>query len=179
MHKGDHWMVRMPPAPDVWPTMAMAAFRANATVIYEVQLEDFGPRCAGRPCSDGPSERRSRDQRETATMPRPTSGRRRMRSAQRATFGNCRELSARCATSGYIAMSAIAVDAKDEIAIRGALPVRRGGAVFSTASGAASSACGRKRPVLRASAISTLLAPSSRALPTTVSGTGEARAAIA
>lgn len=46
MRKGDHWMVRMPPGL-LYADEGDGRVPPNATVIYEVQLEDFGPVVGG------------------------------------------------------------------------------------------------------------------------------------
>lgn len=46
MHKGDHWMVRMP-ASLLYGSEGDGRVPPGATVIYEVKLEDFGPLTAG------------------------------------------------------------------------------------------------------------------------------------
>ena len=46
MHKGDHWMVRMP-ASLLYGAEGDGRVPPGATVIYEVKLEDFGSMTAG------------------------------------------------------------------------------------------------------------------------------------
>jgi FKBP-type peptidyl-prolyl cis-trans isomerase FkpA len=51
MHKGDRWMVRMPPTL-MYGNEGDGRIPAGATVIYEVQMEDFGPQ---NPAGDAPT----------------------------------------------------------------------------------------------------------------------------